>query len=158
MPTSIPSGYMKHLWVSSITFIQLHLGSLCYITKQASAWQIVFKMHVFLKKACVSLSIMISPEYWESYHEQLGALDLACHPTSFIPRDWALNVADIASEWVEQQFAAHIAGRPLVPAPPELDPETMVACGQLASVLAEAYQHPGKVEPYMFGVGPLKCL
>ncbi|KAG1798400.1 hypothetical protein EV424DRAFT_1546255 [Suillus variegatus] len=49
------------------------------------------------------------------------------------PRDWALNVTDIASEWVEQQFAAHIAGRPLVPAPPELDPETVVACGQLAS-------------------------
>ncbi|KAG1853772.1 hypothetical protein C8R48DRAFT_675723 [Suillus tomentosus] len=89
---------------------------------------------------------MISHEYWESYHEQLGALDLACHPTSFIPRDWALNVADIASEWVEQQFAAHIAGRPLVPAPPELDPETMVACGQLASVLAEAYQHPVKLD------------
>ncbi|KAG2100177.1 uncharacterized protein F5147DRAFT_777084 [Suillus discolor] len=85
---------------------------------------------------------MISHKYWESYHEQLGALDLACHPTSFIPWDWALNVTDIASEWVEQQFAAHIAGRPLVPAPPKLDPETMVACGQLASVLAEAYQHP----------------
>ncbi|KAG2056543.1 hypothetical protein BDR06DRAFT_1005845 [Suillus hirtellus] len=89
---------------------------------------------------------MISHEYWESYHEQLGALDLACHPTSFIPWDWALNVADIASEWVEQQFAAHIAGRPLVHALPELDPETMVACGQLASVLAEAYQHPVKLD------------
>ncbi|KAG2061004.1 hypothetical protein BDR06DRAFT_966812 [Suillus hirtellus] len=89
---------------------------------------------------------MILHEYWESYHEQLGALDLACHPTSFIPRDWALNVADIASEWVEQQFAAHIAGRPLVPVLPELDPETTVACGQLASMLAEAYQHPVKLD------------
>ncbi|KAG2052599.1 hypothetical protein BDR06DRAFT_1056849 [Suillus hirtellus] len=74
--------------------------------KQASAWQIVFKVHVFLKK------------------------------------DWALNVADIASKWVEQQFAAHIAGRLLVPMPLELDPETMVACGQLASVLAEATNTP----------------
>ncbi|KAG1792287.1 uncharacterized protein HD556DRAFT_1444556 [Suillus plorans] len=89
---------------------------------------------------------MVSHEYWESYHEQLGALDLDWHPTSFIPRDWALNVSDIASEWVEQQFAAHIAGRPLVPAPPELDLETMVVCGQLALVLAEAYQHPIKLD------------
>ncbi|KAG2058422.1 hypothetical protein BDR06DRAFT_968434 [Suillus hirtellus] len=89
---------------------------------------------------------MVSHEYWESYHKQLGALDLDWHPTSFIPRDWALNVSDIASEWVEQQFAAHIAGRPLVSAPPELDPETMVVCGQLALVLAEAYQHPIKLD------------
>ncbi|KAG2057246.1 hypothetical protein BDR06DRAFT_1005283 [Suillus hirtellus] len=89
---------------------------------------------------------MISHEYWESYHEQLGALGLACHLTSFIPQDWALNVTNIASEWVKQQFAAHIAGRLLVPTPPELDPKTMVACGQLASVLAEAYQHPVKLD------------
>jgi hypothetical protein len=87
---------------------------------------------------------MISHEYWAAYHEKLAALDLDTHPTSFIPQDWALNAVDIASEWVEQQFAAHVAGRPLVPAPPELDPETMLACGQLAFVLAEAYQHPSE--------------
>ncbi|KAG1893048.1 uncharacterized protein F5891DRAFT_1196938 [Suillus fuscotomentosus] len=89
---------------------------------------------------------MISHEYWAAYHEKLAALDLDTHPTSFIPQDWALNAVDIASEWVEQQFAAHVAGRPLVPAPPELDPETMLACGQLAFVLAEAYQHPIKLD------------
>ncbi|KAG1758106.1 hypothetical protein EDD22DRAFT_957200 [Suillus occidentalis] len=82
-------------------------------------------------------------EYWESYHEHPGALDLLCHPTS---QDWALNVTDIASAWVEQQFAAHVAGKPLVPAPVALDPEMMIACGQLASVLAEAYQHPIKLD------------
>ncbi|KAG1901804.1 uncharacterized protein F5891DRAFT_1187281 [Suillus fuscotomentosus] len=89
---------------------------------------------------------MISHEYWVAYHEKLAALDLDTHLTSFIPQDWALNAVDIASEWVEQQFAAHVAGRPLVPAPPELDPETMLACGQLAFVLAEAYQHPIKLD------------
>jgi hypothetical protein len=82
---------------------------------------------------------MKSEEYWESYHEHPGALDLLCHPTS---QDWPLNVTNIASAWVEQQFAAHVAGKPLVPALVALDPEMMIACGQLNSVLAEAYQHP----------------
>ncbi|KAG1868408.1 hypothetical protein F4604DRAFT_1927265 [Suillus subluteus] len=89
---------------------------------------------------------MVSHEDWESYHAQLGATDCISHPTSYIPWDWALNVADIASEWVEQQFAAHIAGKPLVPAVLGLDPETVVVCGQLAFVLAEAYQHPIKLD------------
>ncbi|KAG2085104.1 uncharacterized protein F5147DRAFT_782212 [Suillus discolor] len=92
------------------------------------------------------VSIMISHEYWEAYHEKLAALDLNTHPTSFIPQDWALNAVDIASEWVEQQFAAHVASKPLVPAPPELDPKTMLACRHLAFVLAEAYQHPIKLD------------
>ncbi|KAG2054013.1 hypothetical protein BDR06DRAFT_1008195 [Suillus hirtellus] len=89
---------------------------------------------------------MISHEYWVAYHEKLAALDLDTCPTSFIPQDWALNAVNIASKWVEQQFMAHVAGRPLVPAPLELDLETMLACGQLAFVLAEAYQHPIKLD------------
>ncbi|KAG2112356.1 uncharacterized protein F5147DRAFT_650990 [Suillus discolor] len=89
---------------------------------------------------------MLSDEYWATYHAKLAELDLDAHPTSFIPRDWALNAVDIASKWVEQQFAAHVSGRPLVPAPPELDPETIFACGHLAFVLAEAYQHPIKLD------------
>ncbi|KAG1800083.1 hypothetical protein EV424DRAFT_1352186 [Suillus variegatus] len=84
----------------------------------------------------------VHPFYLATYHQKLAALDLDTHPTSFIPRDWALNAVDIASEWVEQQFAAHVAGRPLIPEPQELDPETILACGHLAFVLTEAYQHP----------------
>ncbi|KAG1897294.1 uncharacterized protein F5891DRAFT_982687 [Suillus fuscotomentosus] len=89
---------------------------------------------------------MISDEYWTTYHEKLAESDLHTHTTSFIPQDWALNAVDIASKWVEQQFAVHVAGRPLVPTPPELDPETALACGHLAFVLAEAYQHPNVVK------------
>ncbi|KAG2092292.1 uncharacterized protein F5147DRAFT_779687 [Suillus discolor] len=89
---------------------------------------------------------MISDEYWMTYHEKLAESDLHTHATSFIPWDWALNAVDIASEWVEQQFTVHVAGRPLVPTPLELDPETALACGHLAFVLAEAYQHPIKLD------------
>ncbi|KAG1791282.1 hypothetical protein EV424DRAFT_1355061, partial [Suillus variegatus] len=89
---------------------------------------------------------MISDEYWTTYHEKLAESDLHTHATSFIPWDWALNAIDIASKWVEQQFAVHVAGRLLVPTPLELDPETALACGHLAFVLVEAYQHPNVVK------------
>jgi hypothetical protein len=36
-----------------------------------------------------------------------------------IPPDWALHTTNMASEWVEQQFVAHISGQPLVVPPPE---------------------------------------
>ncbi|KAG2335336.1 hypothetical protein BDR05DRAFT_1006925 [Suillus weaverae] len=38
-----------------------------------------------------------------------------------ISGDWALNVTNLASEGVEQQFLAHIADKPLVEPPSELD-------------------------------------
>lgn len=76
---------------------------------------------------CPLLHTMKSEEYWESYHEHSGALDLLYHLTS---QDWALHVTNIASAWVEQQFAAHVAGKPLVPALAALDPDTMIACRQ----------------------------
>ncbi|KAG1873302.1 hypothetical protein C8R48DRAFT_769736 [Suillus tomentosus] len=88
---------------------------------------------------------MASQNTCSYYHEDVAALDLD-HLTPLIPQDWALKAIHMASEWVEQQFAAYVGGRSLVPAPPELDPETMLACGQMAFVLAEAYQHPIKLD------------
>jgi hypothetical protein len=61
-----------------------------------------------------------------------------------IPEDWALHTTNAASDWVEQQFLAHIAGRPLVDPPAELDPTTILSCGQLALLMAHAYQHPSE--------------
>lgn len=91
---------------------------------------------------------MASQNTCSYYHEDVAALDLD-HLTPLIPQDWALKAVHMASEWVEQQFAAYVGGRSLVPAPPELDPETMLACGQMAFVLAEAYQHPSKWTMFM---------
>ncbi|KAG2341714.1 hypothetical protein BDR05DRAFT_1001555 [Suillus weaverae] len=48
--------------------------------------------------------------------------------------------------WEAECFVIPFALKPLVPAPAALDPETMLACGQLASVLAEAYKHPIKLD------------
>ncbi|KAG2740209.1 hypothetical protein P692DRAFT_20881074 [Suillus brevipes Sb2] len=70
-----------------------------------------------------------------------------------IPSDWALNITNIASEWVEQQFLAHIADRPLVEPPAELDAVTLLSCGQLALRMADAYKHPGE----FIGSSPGKC-
>jgi len=70
-----------------------------------------------------------------------------------IPSDWALNITNIASEWVEQQFLAHIADRPLVEPPAELDAVTLLSCGQLALRMSDAYKHPGE----FIGSSPGKC-
>jgi hypothetical protein len=70
-----------------------------------------------------------------------------------IPSDWALNITNIASEWVEQQFLAHIADRPLVEPPAKLDAVTLLSCGQLALRMADAYKHPGE----FIGSSPGKC-
>jgi hypothetical protein len=59
-----------------------------------------------------------------------------------IPADWALRTTNVGSEWVEQQFLAHIADRPLVEPPPELDAVALLSCGQLALLMVRAYQHP----------------
>lgn len=61
-----------------------------------------------------------------------------------IPPDWALHTTHLASEWVEQQFLAHVSGRPLVDPPPGLDMPTLLSCGQLALRMAEAYRHPSE--------------
>jgi hypothetical protein len=63
-----------------------------------------------------------------------------------IPEDWALHTTNAASDWVEQQFLAHIAGRPLVDPPAELDPTTILSCGQLALLMAHAYQPHNSVK------------
>ncbi|KAG2744595.1 hypothetical protein P692DRAFT_20877798 [Suillus brevipes Sb2] len=59
-----------------------------------------------------------------------------------IPSDWVLNITNIASEWVEQQFLVHIADRPLVEPPAELDAVTLLSSSQLALRMADAYKHP----------------
>jgi hypothetical protein len=82
----------------------LHLGLVYYIMKTSANQIIILKMH----GVHPLLHTMLSNEYWACYHEQLDALDLMCHPTSFILWDWALNIANIASEWVEEQFAMHV--------------------------------------------------
>jgi hypothetical protein len=43
---------------------------------------------------------------------------------------------------------AHLAGRSLIPPPPELDVPTILACGQLAFLLAEAYRNPSQSLDY----------
>ncbi|KAG1804574.1 hypothetical protein EV424DRAFT_1544604 [Suillus variegatus] len=63
-----------------------------------------------------------------------------------IPEDWALNTTNVASEWVEQQFLAHVSGRPLIDPPAGLDLPTLLSCGHLAFLMAEAYQHPIKLD------------
>ncbi|KAG2352874.1 hypothetical protein BDR07DRAFT_1497472 [Suillus spraguei] len=62
-----------------------------------------------------------------------------------IHEDWALNTTNRVSEWVEQQFLAHVAGRTLLPPPPGVDMATLLSCGKLALFMAEAYQHPIKL-------------
>ncbi|KAG1856164.1 hypothetical protein F4604DRAFT_1932030 [Suillus subluteus] len=87
----------------------------------------------------------ISPE-WCSYSNHADFLRNGVFRPAAIPPDWALHTTNIASEWVEQQFLAHIAGWPLVNPPPELDMVTMLSCGQLALRMAHAYQHPIKLD------------
>ncbi|KAG1797831.1 uncharacterized protein HD556DRAFT_1440791 [Suillus plorans] len=73
------------------------------------------------------------------YEDGIGRLPV-------IPKDWALHATHSAGEWVEQQFLAHVAERLLVDPPPELDVETMLSCGQLALLMAEAYRHTIKLD------------
>ncbi|KAG1901136.1 uncharacterized protein F5891DRAFT_1187832 [Suillus fuscotomentosus] len=82
------------------------------------------------------------PPEWSSYWDHVFHRLNKFHPLPEIPGDWALHTINLASEWVEQQYMAHLAGRPLIPPPPELDVPTILACGQLAFLLAEAYRNP----------------
>ncbi|KAG1868328.1 hypothetical protein DFJ58DRAFT_837967 [Suillus subalutaceus] len=82
----------------------------------------------------------ISPESC-SYSNHADFLRNGVFRPARIPQDWALHTTNVASEWVEQQFLAHIAGWPLVNLPPKLDMVTMLSCGQLALRMAHAYQH-----------------
>ncbi|KAG1718272.1 uncharacterized protein EDB91DRAFT_1090172 [Suillus paluster] len=58
-----------------------------------------------------------------------------------IPTDWALHTTCIAADFVHQLFACHVGNRqPLASPPLALDVPTMLACRQLARVLANASQ------------------
>ncbi|KAG1730099.1 uncharacterized protein EDB91DRAFT_1252759 [Suillus paluster] len=60
-----------------------------------------------------------------------------------IPTDWALHTTCIAADFVHQLFACHVGDRqPLASPPLALDVPTMLACRQLARVLADAYANP----------------
>ncbi|KAG1801764.1 hypothetical protein EV424DRAFT_1545395 [Suillus variegatus] len=60
-----------------------------------------------------------------------------------IPSDWALHTTCIAGDFVHQLFAYYVGGRQMLVLPPlALDMPTMLACRQLARVLADAYLHP----------------
>ncbi|KAG1771385.1 hypothetical protein EV702DRAFT_1049007 [Suillus placidus] len=82
------------------------------------------------------------PPEWCSYASHMAFLRNGMNHMPMIPEDWALHATNLASEWVEQQFLAHIASRPLVPPPPGLDAHTILSCDQLALFMANAYQHP----------------
>ncbi|KAG1843424.1 hypothetical protein C8R48DRAFT_678765 [Suillus tomentosus] len=57
--------------------------------------------------------------------------------------DWALHTTCIAGDFVHQLFAFHVGRRQQSVLPPlTLDVPTMLACQQLARVLADAYLHP----------------
>ncbi|KAG2029497.1 hypothetical protein BDR03DRAFT_987710 [Suillus americanus] len=62
----------------------------------------------------------VSPEFL-SYVNHMAFLRNGMSHLPIILKDWAMHTTNLASEWVEQQFLAHIAGRPLVQPPPELD-------------------------------------
>ncbi|KAG1843489.1 hypothetical protein F4604DRAFT_1689498 [Suillus subluteus] len=87
----------------------------------------------------------ISPEFL-SYVNHMTFLRNGMSHLPVIPEDWALHTTNLASEWVEQQFLAHISGRPLVQPPPELDTMTLLSCGQLTSCMADAYRNPVKLD------------
>lgn len=84
------------------------------------------------------------PPEWCSYSNYAGFLKHSMREQCVIPPDWALHTTHLASEWVEQQFLAHVSGRPLVDPPPGLDMPTLLSCGQLALRMAEAYRHPSE--------------
>lgn len=62
-----------------------------------------------------------------------------------VPANWALHTTCIASDFVQQLFDHNVAGdqRSILP-PLEIDVPTMLACQQLARVLADAYANPSK--------------
>ncbi|KAG1738076.1 uncharacterized protein EDB91DRAFT_1249372 [Suillus paluster] len=81
-----------------------------------------------------------------SYASHIAFLRNGMNLMPVIPKDWALNATNCASEWVEQQFLAHIAGGSLVDPPPGMDVTTLLSCGQLAWLMAEVYRHPIKLD------------
>jgi hypothetical protein len=72
------------------------------------------------------------PPKWCAYPSRVAFFGNHITELPVIPTDWTLNITNVASEWVEQQFLAHIADRPLVESPPKLDVATLLSCGQLA--------------------------
>ncbi|KAG0696297.1 hypothetical protein DFH29DRAFT_1004681 [Suillus ampliporus] len=64
-----------------------------------------------------------------------------------IPTDWALHTTCIAGDFVHLLFACHVSGQQQPVSPPlALDVPTMLACQQLAQVLADAYANPIQLE------------
>ncbi|KAG1728248.1 uncharacterized protein EDB91DRAFT_1086133 [Suillus paluster] len=62
-----------------------------------------------------------------------------------IPTDWALHTTCIAADFVHRLFACHVSDQqPLASPPLALDVLTMLACRQLARVLADAYANPSR--------------
>ncbi|KAG1794826.1 uncharacterized protein HD556DRAFT_1442610 [Suillus plorans] len=60
-----------------------------------------------------------------------------------IQTDWVLHTTTIAGDFVHQLFAFHVGRQQQSVLPPlTLDVPTMLACQQLARVLADAYLHP----------------
>ncbi|KAG1748873.1 uncharacterized protein EDB91DRAFT_1079007 [Suillus paluster] len=60
-----------------------------------------------------------------------------------IPTDWALHTTCIAADFIHQRFTCHVSNWQLSVLPPlALDVPTMLACQQLAQVLADVYANP----------------
>jgi hypothetical protein len=69
-----------------------------------------------------------------------------------IPTDWALHTTCIAGDFVHRLFDCHISGRQQLVLPLlALDVPTMLACRQLARVLADAYSNPSGLLLYTVG-------
>lgn len=77
-----------------------------------------------------------------------GKMGLSCFCSQVmtsVPADWALHTTCIASDFVKQLFDCNVAGNQQSILPPlEIDVPTMLACRQLARVLADAYANPSK--------------
>ncbi|KAG1769708.1 hypothetical protein EV702DRAFT_1049591 [Suillus placidus] len=67
-----------------------------------------------------------------------------------VPADWALHTTCIASDYVLQLFKCNVGGNQQSISPPlVLDVPTMLACRQLARVLADAYSNPNAISPWI---------
>ncbi|KAG2101395.1 uncharacterized protein F5147DRAFT_776746 [Suillus discolor] len=66
-----------------------------------------------------------------------------------VPKDWALQKVHLASQYVEDQFWAHVSRSECIIPPMELDVQITLSCAQLASTLADAYTNPIKLNVNM---------
>ncbi|OJA15193.1 hypothetical protein AZE42_12191 [Rhizopogon vesiculosus] len=66
--------------------------------------------------------------------------------TVTLPKEWALHMTHMASEFVHAQFKNFLAGGPLLKPPQNFQAEISLACIELARALSDAHSNPIKLE------------